>query len=686
MIIPLGHEGQTVRRLPWVTFALVALNVILFLTVGRGAQKADVRAMVAFDEAAGFWVAHPYLELDDVVRQELMRIYGRDRFEVIEAAMDSPLNRPPEDPEVREREQVLLDQLVGVYVRARDSQPFFRWGLVPGQFSLVALFASMFMHAGWLHLLGNMFILYLAAPSVEDAYGRPMFIAFYLVSGSFAALVHVGLHPHSMVPLVGASGAIAGVMGAFLARFTHTRIKFFYWVGFIFRGTFSAPAWLMLPLWLLEQVFYGMLVKSADGVAYWAHVGGFAFGAVAAYAIKRFKIEEQYIHPRIEAAISVSQHPGLEEGMALLEQRNLAGARESFQQVLAEDPRNIDAHLGLWETYSQEENPAGGAAHLAKVVEYELRAGELQLAFDHWREGSNAGVLVPAALAFRLGSQVADGGSADAVEVLRAVSHDLSAGLLAAKAAARLAEIAPTDLERQHWRDEAARLEAGGEPRPPAAAVVEHPSEHSPRASAAPPADAGSPVPAQPANVVASPRTPPPVPGAGQAPPQPRPSTAGPAAGKGGLPTPQAAQPASFAVPAGPPRVVHKALRRLHPSGLAVAAGTGEEVVRYEWVEAVGVAGVSEGGKRYLLTDLILRRNQAGSRVVVRLASSDFDPRLIMERSDLAPLEAFRELVRLVAGAAQAPVLPDGTFLAGSAVTMFSSLAEYERQVFASLG
>jgi len=678
MIIPLGHEDQTVRRLPWVTFTLVALNVLLFLSVGRGALKADTRAVAALEEAAGYWVQHPYLELDGAVRDELKRQYGAERFELIEAAMDSPLNRPPEDAEVLAREQALLDQLVAVFVRARDAQPFLSWGLIPGRFSLVALFTSMFMHAGWLHLLGNMFILYLAAPSVEDAYGRPLFVGLYAASGVTAALSHVLLYPESMVPLVGASGAIAGVMGAFLVRFSHTRIKFFYWFGLIFRGTFSAPAWLMLPLWLLEQIFYGLLVKSEDGVAYWAHVGGFVFGAAAAYTIRRLEVEEKHIHPRIEAAISLSQHPALEQGMALLEQRSFSDARAAFQEVLADEPRNPDAHLGLWESFAREENPAGGAGHLAKVVEHELRAGELQLAFDHWREGSHLGADVPAALSFRLATQLWEGGSADAPEVLKAVARDPGAGLLAAKAASRLAESAANEAERRQWQAEAVRLEAGGVPRGISAAD-------------GPAAIAGGANSAVVATEAAGVRSTLPV-GipAGRPAPAPSPVAPPPAATVPASAGRRPAEPVVQAVTASavsgaPPRVVRKPLRRLHPSGLAFAVGAGEEVVRYDWVEAIGVGGVSDGGKRYLLADLILRPTQTGARVVVRMASSDFDPRTVMERPELAPLEAFREFVRLVAGAAKAAVLPDDAFVSGAAVTVFPSTAAYESAVFSKL-
>jgi membrane associated rhomboid family serine protease len=156
---------------------------------------------------------------------------------------------------------------------------FDRWGLIPAKPALVTAVSHMFMHGGWIHLIGNMFLLFLVGPPIEDRWGRPLFAGFYLLaglaSGGFYALMSSG----SPIPLVGASGAIAAVMGACLVRFLRSNIRFLYlfFIGFrLIKGTFWAPAWVMLPLWFASELLMAGLTESAgvsDGIAYWAHVG-----------------------------------------------------------------------------------------------------------------------------------------------------------------------------------------------------------------------------------------------------------------------------------------------------------------------------------------------------------------------------------------------------------------------------
>src|SRR5207247_9669974 len=117
-----------------------------------------------------------------------------------------------------------LERLSAKISDAAVTDPLQRWGLVPARIRPDALITHMFLHAGWLHLLGNLFILYLAGPYIEDVWGRPLFAGFYLVSGLVAALAFVLRYPGLDQPLVGASGAIAGVMGAFLVRYGRPEI------------------------------------------------------------------------------------------------------------------------------------------------------------------------------------------------------------------------------------------------------------------------------------------------------------------------------------------------------------------------------------------------------------------------------------------------------------------------------
>ena len=140
---------------------------------------------------------------------------------------------------------------------------------------------SMFLHGSWMHLLGNMWFLWLFGNNIEDSMTRPRFAAFYLLSGLAAALLQVAADPQSAVPMVGASGAISGVMGGYLVLFPRVRVYTFIFLGFFSRGV-ALPAWAMLLYWAFLQLAGGVsqIGGSEGGVAFWAHIGGFIAGVV----------------------------------------------------------------------------------------------------------------------------------------------------------------------------------------------------------------------------------------------------------------------------------------------------------------------------------------------------------------------------------------------------------------------
>ena len=249
MIIPIGHEDQKVDRLPWVTISLIIANVLVFLfmlpTVNRQSDEIRVRAR----EIIRFAEEHPYLQ----VSKELAPIIHH-------------LNPPPDLPrQTIAEQQAEFDRMILEMRETRSHSVYTRYGYVPAHPSLLSLFTSMFLHGGWLHLLGNMLFLWLAGTSLEDRWGRLFFPLFYLASGVLATLMHAAMHSQSTLPMVGASGAIAGLMGAFLVRLGKTRIKFFYWF-YVVRGTFYSPAYLVLPMWLLEQMYLASL-RQTIGIA-----------------------------------------------------------------------------------------------------------------------------------------------------------------------------------------------------------------------------------------------------------------------------------------------------------------------------------------------------------------------------------------------------------------------------------
>lgn len=162
------------------------------------------------------------------------------------------------------------------------------FGLVPERFNWTSVFTSMFLHGGWMHLLGNMLFLWVYGDNVEDILGHGKFLLFYLTCGVAAALTQYAMAPDSRIPMVGASGAIAGVMGAYMVKFPHARIVLVGWFIIIF--TFELPAYIVLLYWFFLQFVSGVgsvaQIANRGGVAFFAHIGGFVAGALLILVLK----------------------------------------------------------------------------------------------------------------------------------------------------------------------------------------------------------------------------------------------------------------------------------------------------------------------------------------------------------------------------------------------------------------
>ncbi|MBI3299251.1 MAG: rhomboid family intramembrane serine protease [Elusimicrobia bacterium] len=161
-------------------------------------------------------------------------------------------------------------------------EPFLKaHGLIPARPSADDLFTSMFLHGGWTHVIGNLWTLWIFGGNVEDRMGHLRFLAFYLLCGLAAGAVQVFAAPASTIPVIGASGAIAGVLGAYILFFPTARVTTVVPV-FIFLHYAEIPAFMYLGVWFFTQVYSGTLSLGADfgGVAWWAHVGGFLAGMV----------------------------------------------------------------------------------------------------------------------------------------------------------------------------------------------------------------------------------------------------------------------------------------------------------------------------------------------------------------------------------------------------------------------
>ena len=173
----------------------------------------------------------------------------------------------------------------------------YTWGLIPSLFTnnpfpvWPQVFTSMFLHGGWLHLISNMWVLFVFGQNVEASLGGFRYLVFYLLAGAAAALLQVYVQPENPNPMIGASGAIAGILGAYLILFPRARIASLV-ILILFFTIVEIPAAIFLLLWMGLQIYSG-LFHAGNGVAWWAHIGGFLFGAVM---VSLFAIREKAIY------------------------------------------------------------------------------------------------------------------------------------------------------------------------------------------------------------------------------------------------------------------------------------------------------------------------------------------------------------------------------------------------------
>ena len=339
-LIPIGSEAG-VRRLPFITLGLIAVNTIIWIVTAI-ILSGQVREIEALHKGL-FAIERQYtfkvLEKDPLLLRKPMD----ERFHAAFAA-DSII--APDDPNFK-----TWNNLRAQLEAARQNVIFEKLGLKPNGFNLLKLFTSMFVHANFLHLAFNMLFLWMVGCNIEDVWGRKIFLGLYLLSGAVAALCHIAAFPQSTSPLVGASGAIAGIMGAYLIRHFKTKIRIAYFFLLFIKpyvGTFSVYAGVALPFWLLEQLWgasWSAHMKG-QGTAYLVHIGGFVFGAAIGLSMKLFGLEEKYVAPMIEESFEkLKLSPVLKEAHRKLDDGDAAGALPLLLQAIREDPRDIEARL-----------------------------------------------------------------------------------------------------------------------------------------------------------------------------------------------------------------------------------------------------------------------------------------------------------------------------------------------------
>lgn len=385
MLIPTGVVENEVRRTPWVSISLLCLLVAVFLVGVRGGfgdrQRRHLGEKV--EQALEYWVERPWLRppasLGDLVGPG---VAAEISAEVSELRTVAVARRLVPISFVVAEQQRQLESLFAEAAEAARNRRDLGLAFVPARPGVAGLFGHMFLHGDLWHLLGNLLMLFITAPFLEDVYGRLLFGALYLVGGLFAAGAHAIATLHPEVPLVGASGALAVVMGAFLVRLGRSHIRFLFLpILFIpaLRFRFALPAFVVLPLWFVEQVVSARLAPDAP-IAWWAHIGGFAFGVAAAFAVRLLRVEERWINPAIEGKIGWSQDPALLKASDARAAGAFATARNSARTVLAKDPGNVDAWRSLFDTEIASGRQAEAASAATRLLERYVATEERELA------------------------------------------------------------------------------------------------------------------------------------------------------------------------------------------------------------------------------------------------------------------------------------------------------------------
>ena len=255
-MIPL-HDNIPSRRFPIVNYAMIAACTLVFLAqVGEREGDASLVERYGMIPAR---VLHP---------GEPITVPS-----IEERIVDVPVRTPYGVEVVRMTREVVVERPA-----ANSAVP-----------AILTLLTCIFLHGGWLHFLGNMWFLHIFGDNVEDRFGHLGYLAFYLLSGVAASAAHLAAGPDSQIPTIGASGAIAGVMGAYMISYPHARVMTLVPIVY-FMQMIVLPAPLFLGIWFAMQFFQGVAAigdVSSGGVAWWAHIGGFAVGALAVFLLDR---------------------------------------------------------------------------------------------------------------------------------------------------------------------------------------------------------------------------------------------------------------------------------------------------------------------------------------------------------------------------------------------------------------
>jgi membrane associated rhomboid family serine protease len=395
MLLPIQHENMSARRWPVITLGLILVNFVAFLGTNWVMEKQDSKLSQVREHILILAARNPELILTPEVQE------WRDAFRSQDPAAWADLQDPNvevlDDWDARMRQiddpaalQTEMDSIASQYSTLLASSIDQRYAFVSAHPRLIAYLTSNFLHLGWFHLLCNMWFLWLAGFVLEDAWGRTLYLLVYMTAGAVACQVYAWASPGSIAPLLGASGAVSGLMGAFLVRFPRMKIRmmWFFDLGLFPFSRFWIRAYWILPVWALLEINYG--TGPRDGIGHWAHVGGFLFGGIAAVALRYSGVEHK-ANKAIEEKVAWTPEPEISQANVLMEQGKLLEAAATLNEYLATNPDSFAAWNLLRAVHWRASNIPAYRQATCKLCDLHVRAREYETGWQDYEDFLNAG-------------------------------------------------------------------------------------------------------------------------------------------------------------------------------------------------------------------------------------------------------------------------------------------------------
>lgn len=401
IILPIGREA-VLTKTPWITLLLIFINTLIFFSTWPHEKKFILsrhphspvvgRAAILFDR-----LMQPDCPLPEEMKNRLKAERQKRDFptpavdEIFRQVSRNIQYLPPggilEWPALYEEYQAVQRELSKA--RVPPISIFSEFGYL-GEKPWPGLLTHQFLHAGFLHLFFNMLFLWVVGCNMEERWGPVIFLSLYISGGCAAALMQSFVMPSQDIPMVGASGAVAAVMGAFLIRHYSMKIKLFYFYMIIFRiraGQFSAPAWVVLPVWFLQDLFMGLMTKNltGGGTAYWAHVGGFLYGCLMGLAVRQGNVAAYWEKSAEETPLGLDVKA--ERAAALFREGNIPESLALCQEVLQVDPHHLRALSGILICRTYLHETVEGARAAVRLIRAALNQGQglkAEQTFSEW--------------------------------------------------------------------------------------------------------------------------------------------------------------------------------------------------------------------------------------------------------------------------------------------------------------